>query len=213
MGKCELFSYWKRRWLLVVLPVFLANRAVQNKCNFQERKLKSRAVKHSIAVFSSSLRQLLWGPKKKKKLLCSCGLPTAAWSFFKTCRFLSVSLPVVLASQPSHVSKPCLASSCQDGAVALFPLPIACRLVRSAPSVWDQSIVGNNPSCSTQLSWEQWWFLVQNVSILCFCGSQHSAHPSASCGVCIPGRKPPDCFEHTLVFSETLFSSKTFLFQ
>lgn len=70
----------------------------------------------------------------------------------------------------------------RTGLLCYFHFPLHAGWSHSAPSVWDQSIVGNNPSCSTQLSWEQWWFLVQNVSILCFCGSQHSAHPSASCG-------------------------------
>lgn len=209
MGKCELFSYWKRRWLLVVSPVFLANRAVQNKCNFQERKLKTRAVKHSTAVFSGSLRQLLWGPKKKKKKY-SCGLPTAAWSFFKTCRFSSVSLPVLPASQPSYVSKPCLAPSCQDGAVALFPLPITC----SAPSVWDQSIVGNNPRAVAQScpgsSGGSWC----RMCVFCVSVAANTAltHLSPVGSASLVGNHP-DCFEHTLVFSETLFSSETFLFQ
>lgn len=67
------FLSW--RWLLAVLPIFLANRAVQNKCNFQERELKF------LAVFSSSLKQLLWMPKKEP--VCSCGLNTSASQFSK----------------------------------------------------------------------------------------------------------------------------------
>lgn len=73
------FLSW--RWLLAVSPIFLANRAVQNKCNFQERELKFLAVKHSTAVFSSSLKQLLWMPKKEP--VCSCGLNTSASQFSK----------------------------------------------------------------------------------------------------------------------------------
>lgn len=73
------FLSW--RWLLAVSPIFLANRAVQNKCNFQERELKFLAVKHSTAVFSSSLKQLMWMPKKEP--VCSCGLNTSASQFSK----------------------------------------------------------------------------------------------------------------------------------
>lgn len=73
------FLSW--RWLLAVSPIFLATRAVQNKCNFQDRELEFLAVKHSTAVFSSSLKQLLWMPKKEP--VCSCGLNTSASQFSK----------------------------------------------------------------------------------------------------------------------------------
>lgn len=99
MWKCELFSYWKRRRLLVVSPGFLANRAVQNKCNFQERKLKSRAVKHSTAVFSPSLRQLLWGPKKKS-LCAPVGFPRLRGHFSRQDLHISSSLSTCPARLP-----------------------------------------------------------------------------------------------------------------
>lgn len=104
MWKCELFSYWKRRRLLVVSPGFLANRAVQNKCNFQERKLKSRAVKHSTAVFSPSLRQLLWGPKKKS-LCAPVGFPRLRGHFSRQDLHISSSLSTCPARLPVRLCR------------------------------------------------------------------------------------------------------------